>query len=1368
MQFYNPSKIITDVLSKYLEFDPEQLKLGIWSGNLSIQDVELKRNAMYPLLNDSSLPKQDGKPPLKLKLVKGTVGQMRIRIPWKRLVWGQGDVKLQISDVTIAVAYESREETAARNLPKEQETPQKKEKEEEDDEESKKRKRDLKQEWLREAERCQLQGNTLPSMKDIAENGEEESAAADGKTSGAASKGHLDKWLKNTTESFAWRFVAGLQASIRNVRVVIVQDGVEIGTIFHSMDIIPKSLDALNTAEEDQQDAELSGETPADITVATPPPDVVPEGEYEDGEHLDKIVKLQGFGVFVRREDRRNKSPKTLAFSTSVAADDYILRPTEGNLAISIFDPYPLGKQRKKKVPTIEEEPTTPTTATATVDSVTSSKSRRSKREKRPLVVPDEGHVDTASETLGSAAGDSDRPSKQLRPALKRPGVISTSTRQFSIAEIPAAPGNRPKSHTVDLSRATGSAGHTRGKSTLSRANLSRVSTTGHRRRISNVSGRSGTRSIPLLPTDDTSTIQTPIASDGMAGKPPSLDLHLSFGDVTTMFSSRHYKLILTFKSTVERMKNGRPDKTIGSCFGELGPDKKRSVYVDAPTSAVKNVNDNALRSQLPPSALKSSRPSIAQRARTTGGVDFSSEPPQRVQLHLQLELPSLRDKNKKVVQEWWQYAYSTALYEIRDRRAEESSFNRKHLRFDWEKQTLKRKEYVELYIATRLEPSSVLRSMEMKVKLGTKSPEEELLKIEDELPVEQILLYRSIARSVRVRGMRTMPSSVLKLHGEHWLKGSPGWKKTGASNAAPFSTPASPGASSVPSDSSALQSELDETIDAVCLVEVRPESTDINAIRREAEAVRMRTSVSGDSQRRKANLKRLLSENIGENLASQKVEGAEKATRFIAHHASSTEGGSEVKQDTVSTNRADRSDGRTVRSFKTAKTSQTSATTGVHEREASVGNLRISVSVTFSNVELMVYQENANLGGDSTDSMRFRPASSGLSASGVLDTRIRSTAGLQVITSYASSSDMSDVSILSDDQQFFEQHHDTSSIPDGESVGDVPIMSSADFLMFGLPRDILLRATISGLVGKTRGQSGGQQMLSLAVDNVSINGDKDCQLLSLKPTTANAPRPLDEVHIEKKKKKPAKKGSAVSFSELEMFQEQAILVSAVSMQMGTQLRCDLSKAIVSCDLQATVKIYDFFCSVDAAFPQPLIAQTRVEELRQCVLKRLSTVKQGLNNADGGVSSAIRLHGLEICIPGRGDDDSLSRKDSGSSPDAVVTNNKGANAKISLNLIEYYDGLLFEDILSIADDYAEEGSWKSNEKPLSMSDRGWQRRNLNMIDVTKLVDGHYPSTSKHAVRSRRDECEFLLCNVALPSFLPCVVDFCVRNRVLCF
>ena len=51
-----------------------------------------------------------------MKLVSGTVGHMRMQIPWKRLVWGQGSVNLEISDVMIVLSLQSREETIKENI----------------------------------------------------------------------------------------------------------------------------------------------------------------------------------------------------------------------------------------------------------------------------------------------------------------------------------------------------------------------------------------------------------------------------------------------------------------------------------------------------------------------------------------------------------------------------------------------------------------------------------------------------------------------------------------------------------------------------------------------------------------------------------------------------------------------------------------------------------------------------------------------------------------------------------------------------------------------------------------------------------------------------------------------------------------------------------------------------------------------------------------------------------------------------------------------------------------------------------------------------------------------------------------------------
>ena len=1280
---------MTDLLSSFLEFDPEQLQLGIWSGDLSIKNVELKKDAVYPLLNGTSLPQKEGKPPLNLMLVSGSVGHMRIQIPWKRMVWGQGDVRLQISDVTIAVAYESREETAARKSPKEEKAIFQEVENGDEEDKEKREARERKQEWLREAERCQLQGHPIPTEPKLDLSAKEE--AIGDEASVVRSAGILDRWINNWADSFAWRFFAGLQASIRNVRVVIMQDGVEIGAIFHSMDVHAGNQ---NGTEKSSQETEPTyDEGTGGVTTVTPPPDVIPEGEYDDGEHVDKTIIIKGFGFFIRREGRKNpKIPPALKFSASVTADDYLLRPTEGALSFSFFQPYPVGKKGKKRQQITEQEPTTPTTATASTDtgSLTSSKARRSKREKRMI---------SKNEAVADSPGK-ERPAKQPQ-SDRRVSLPSTEFQSAAnLLPIPATPvtGNRLKSHTMDCSNLTAGREQQRAPTNVPGPPSRCTSAASAQliRRPSTVSVRC--TSIPLLRADDASTMPPPTSERESLSPKPRLDLSLSFGDVKTRFSSRHYELGLLFNAIVERMKNGRPRKTIASCFGEQGPDTMRLVYVDAgdveramasqrpsevqpppPSGQIdfatpesrhssvyadatiphEDVGESAIVPALPKDPQSSARPAgLDRRAQTTGQVDFRTpgEKPQRVQLYLQLQLPKEGDKYSEVVRSWWHYAYSAILFEVRQRRIEQAIFEGKDLQFDWERQSYRRKEYVELYIATQLEPSSIFRS---------RAAHEKLLDIEDELSVEQIILYRAIARSLRVRGMRKMPNSIRELHGDHWLEATP--VRHGH---VPNRVSGSPGVS--------------------CRVSMdfEKERNDLDDIRWKANAVRRRRLIGDESEAGK---------NVEEKQRAEHTNDSTKSEVVVATPFYDS-----------------RTDGRTARSFHTARTnfrSRMSASTDAKERDKRSVALRISVSVSFSNIELLVCRERQNSVG-SVNSMGFRTKKS----DGQLDSKIRSSSGLQLVVDDASGSEFSDLSILSDDQIFFDQYADIPNAPEDESLGDDPVMSSADFLLFGSPENVLLHATVSGLTIKSRGHSGGSNISSLTIDHILVNGDDGCHLLSLIPY---GDKPVDEVIVEKPKK-PATK-SMPSFTEMGILQGQAVFVSLVKKQLGAQLQCDLSKVKATINVQAAVKLVDFFADIRVTSPHPSIARTPVHELRAYVMRRLALGKERRIDLSESISRALRIHGVELIMPCPDERDSLSR-------------GAQAEVKISMNLVECYDGSFVDDVCALSNDFSEDMS-RLTEGTMSMvGNMGWQRRHLNMLDVSEIITAQQAFPLRRSVR----------------------------------
>ena len=316
---YNPSQKVTEILSKFLEFDPESLEMGIWSGDLSIKNVNLKRDAVKPLLNrkrsksysdaafSSSIYGSDAwnaaafdplddptkKAPLRIKLVKGTIGDLRMRIPWKQSVWGEGSVEVEVSDLEIILSLQSREETAREDAEEALEEERNKNEDETEYEDcaenldaipqdtktkQKKKKdgrtmvyhkayREAKQRRLREAERRQLNNNSeltgwlenlhqRQSIAKEAHRAEQKELGAGGTKkasqryplTGAPSpsstappppkEGRFDRYFKSFSSDFFWRVFGGAKGTISKARIVLLQDGVEVGCIIQSIEVV--------------------------------------------------------------------------------------------------------------------------------------------------------------------------------------------------------------------------------------------------------------------------------------------------------------------------------------------------------------------------------------------------------------------------------------------------------------------------------------------------------------------------------------------------------------------------------------------------------------------------------------------------------------------------------------------------------------------------------------------------------------------------------------------------------------------------------------------------------------------------------------------------------------------------------------------------------------------------------------------------------------------------------------------------------------------------------------------------------------------------------------------------------------------------
>jgi len=1055
---YNPSKKITALLSKYLEFDPEQLKLGIWSGNLSLTDVSLREEAIYPLLNEHlergrsptdgahGASDNDGvkyaKPPVRFKLVSSTVGTLEMKIPWKRLVWGPGDVELKLANVLIIVSLENVEETEQRLRREAQGDGGGSESHDGDsdgndngDDEnelfpdlevaesglSKKSRREtkvppqlvreMKQSRLREAERRHLEGRLYASWLENARK-KDEAKIAKILSEGQADEenvGRLHSFLNSATKGFAWRFFSGLVMTVENMKLVMVQDDVELGVILPSIQISTKKSGG-STQRRDTPVGE------ANDTAATPPGDVVYKGAYDDGEHVDKLIKLLGVGVYIRNDPAQSKQSESSRFAADVSTKQFVLRPVDLTYEYTLFYPHPPDKRKKATLESksVDQTATTAGESDGCSTSAGSSKRRRGKRDK--LSVPD---MEQQEQRKAAAGMTNENPSDPVAP----PGVAAT-------------PGGRgpPRPGPLALSSRPGTMGSTTGApSSMRRRQSMAVSMRATPSRQATY--RSRTAAAPLVRQEDIGGAYAS-ATTGRKALVARFDSKLSIGAIEVVCSTRHYDLACSFFASCACTRNGRPRRTIRSLL-EGGRVAHRSLTVRTPARAiVRKLSTGEISANKSASVKASMGPSSrgVVRIASIGEASSSSNNPlagrassSDLELHLQIQA---LDERSKVIRLWWRYALRTVVWQLRERKRLRENFQRRFLYFSWESQRYKRKEYVSLYIRIHLDKGF----HPVPLSISNRSAEDELLDIEDELSIEQIILYRSLARAVFVRGGHEMPASILDLHDNSdglgalqanadSSKGKTGGKRKGKSTR------------DLPS--------------ALMLLE------------KYGETARWRQDASTwDS----LPPYKSLSSGIGAGLLQPTASVYDETT--IAH--------------TVD-----------MRSVQAARRRAFNVN-GISESENST--MLISFSMNMEKLDVVVVEE--------------------------LDC-LRGLGGPQSFSSGESSQSRSkmegsDVSVLTDDQRFFgdegEFHASASEL---EDVEETPILSSTDFLLFEVPENVLLRIGVSPLVLSVLARSGGSRNINLKIGKVKCSGEEDLSLLSI-GSRENVP-PVPEIALEKR-----------------------------------------------------------------------------------------------------------------------------------------------------------------------------------------------------------------------------------------------------------
>ena len=1280
---YNPSKQVSKVLEEYLEFDAEQLKLGIWSGRLSLKDVNLKTDAIYPHLNhffaeseanNSEFTKSQ--PPVRLKLVSGTIGELNLNIPWTSLVWGQGDVQVELRNVVIVLALEGLEETKerARNKvaaaatanedPSESSgtgseahpdatTTQASSREEAA---TKARKRYHKQKVLREAERRQLQGRDIASwLERLYQKVEEErqrEALATGDSLLVAQEGRLRTWLKGATSGFFWRFYAGLQMKLENLKIIMVQDSIELGLIIPSIQMTaggtknqeptdhpaaPNSRVNKSTRTSSssyRQDEDNSGSSSRIIrNVAEsplPPQNMKYESPDEDGEHVDKHIRILGLGVYVRRISNAFKKKilgetnqpagaterlmagdntlwvgeqASLLQISDISTKEYLLRPTELNVSYSLFYPYPPEKRKKKKQAssssirggTAANALDSSTAGTETVASSsmalsvssqsTGSKRRRGKREKASVATTDSTKTpSTEPNTLATGGGGSThggeggnakklkhsmsspqtQQRKMLSPNPRKTGMVMRrmSIQNISRQALPSAPDlsslQPPNDKSLNTESTTSLEPFTADTSCPVPPNLQRMGS--DRSSITNNNGQppvetesTGTqpqsgasaesarprfarrssiagplkgstaaaavvsrvpkpdlvsqkKSVPLARPDDIAPgFSVATRRESNHDMTARLDGNVKVGPLEVVLSTRHYNLIDNLFSACARMRNGRPARTVAS------------VLEDAPVRHSVVLTSNELARAT----------SVTTEAAAT--------------VHLGLNAP-LNDRSR-VVRSWWRYGLYAIRWEIQQRRKVRKHFQDKYLSFSWEQQQRRRKEYVSLYIAAKL-----LSPEEDGSKATDSSVMETLLLIEDELPIEQVLLYRSIARILHVGGMKEMPDSLVG------IRTSSGYRGRALSDdmSQPLERSSRNRTSTGHSSDEGFERNLGHNRTLLSFLEETCEITRLRKERRQSEVLPRHRQMS----------------------------------RFPAMDRKSP-----VEEATFAMTLDTKTDRRTGGGFSRTTPRRKSG----HHRSSSTEDGAVDTSMKFSfsgsmeKVELMVVEEEVQYENDGR------------------------TKNLDEDSSGKSSMSVSDLSALTEEDRLSDGGAMPPTGMEDESASD-PILASTDFLLFRQPEKVLLRTVIRRVDCSAFAQGSGSRSFNFNISRIEALSGTDVKLL----------------HVGNDEEAFGGSDSAVGYQVPMMDPDDPIVPrSALSLSLVFHkdqqvAQCDVATVRTTFDPESISGLLSF--GVSSRSPRPLMPSTPGESVRMYV------VNQNVGTAYRFFDASFRLHGIEVML----------------------------------------------------------------------------------------------------------------------------------------
>jgi hypothetical protein len=436
-------------------------------------------------------------------------------------------------------------------------------------------------------------------------------------------------------------------------------------------------------------------------------------------------------------------------------------------------------------------------------------------------------------------------------------------------------------------------------------------------------------------------------------------------------------------------------------------------------------------------------------------------------------------------------------------------------------------------------------------------------------------------------------------------------------------------------------------------------------------------------------------------------------------------------------------SDARTFRTFqkKDAKSSRPGQTTGSTDETIAKADERMKISIVFSIklIDLIVVQEDYLF--DIAPEQLKRPGNSGRVSVGALSQDYYSG------DEESSSDDVSDLSVLTDDQRFFSETGQVGPIAEEEDDdGNGAKMSSTDFLLFGLPEDPLLRLTVESLSASLRGRSGGRLNFGGSIRRISALGENNCHIFSM--GTYDVATPVSEVDFSAARRRSfdsfdmdlstsflCRQGSGVSSRGRGSDSGRAISLILSIDENYKDILCEFSKILLTLDLMPASKLVQFYARSEIKFPDRI-----VEKSSRDVARKFMVYKTTAQSSLKAINATVRVHGLEIRVPlsvDSSESSEASHVDASNSYDddslrTPLDSRPKAAWIISTDSLELYSGSPVDEFTAAAtNDF---GASRSSLFSGSVANRrAAPVKALEMLDIVELTSSSDSFSCRHVV-----------------------------------